>query len=199
MINFLDNARILKLWEKIRQDNKLSLFFIAACLISIIFSFVFILRWQLENIRKLNPKIAQLKKDLNDFHKNLSQMQEMNSKQMTLGQLFKTKRLISEAELSGVLVEISNMANKNEVKIAQIKPSKDEQAEKQQKDPAIAKFTPFLINLDLFCGYHQLGKLINDLENAEVFLAVQSIDIMPQQIDYLVQKVSLVLRTYAKK
>ena len=53
--------------------------------------------------------------------------------------------------------------------------------------------------MDLSAGYHQLGKFINELENAQVFVIVQELKIEPQPGNYLKQKAALTLKTYVKK
>ena len=61
------------------------------------------------------------------------------------------------------------------------------------------KFIPYLINLDLICDYHNLGKFINALENSKVFMEVQELKISTKLQDYIKQKINLAIRTYVAK
>ena len=55
-----------------------------------------------------------------------------------------------------------------------------------------------IIDMDISCGYHNLGQFVNDLENNEIFLAVDELRITPRQDDYFNQDIGLKLKTYVK-
>lgn len=187
--------------DKIQLDNRKISLIILACLIIIYLDFTFLLKLQLQSIKKVQPKIIRLKKDLDDLTKGLDSMQNLNNEQLEARQkiLSKTKRIVSEDQVDSLLQIVSDMANKNNVVVLQMKPSREPQGPKQKKTPEMEKFIPILISLDLSCDYHQLGKFINDLENAQTFIAVQDLKILPQPADYLKQKLSVVLKTYVTK
>ena len=159
----------------------------------------FILKAQTSGINSLEPKIGRLKNDLTNLNRDLENMRVSKNKQNLAAQkeVIKSSKIISEGQISGLLQEISSEANKFDIKIVQIRPNREVQAGK----PIIPgdKFTAFLINLDLICDYHNLGKFINELENSLVFIGVQELKISTQLPDYMKQKVSLVLKTYVTK
>lgn len=179
--------------NKLALDNKKIFLIIFVFLIIIYLDFTFLIKKQFESLKTQGTKIAKLKKDLD----TLAKMQDLKNKQRQTNQkLFsKAKKLISEGEVPAILQDVSSIANKNNVNIMQIKPIKESKA----LAPPTGKFSTLLITLDLFCDYHSLGKFINELENAQTFMAVQSMKITTQATDYLKQKVNLVLRTYVSK
>ena len=194
MINLLNKFQtLIKLRDKL--DNKTILLIILVWLIIICITFSFLIKLQLATIRAVTGKIIRLEKDTDALTKNLALMQQEKIKQKTVS---KAKKIIPEEEVSLLLQDISNIANKHNVKIMELKPSKESKAKETKATPT-AELTPILITLDLFCSYHNLGSFINDLENAEVFMAVEELKITPQQADYFKQRVSLVLKTYVKK
>jgi Tfp pilus assembly protein PilO len=126
--------------------------------------------------------------------RDLIAMQQSKTKQEVVT---KAKEIISEGQLPWLLQEISDIANKFEVKITQIKPSQD--VKSQEEIIAPVKLFPLFITLDLSCGYHSLGSFINELENANRFIAIKDMRISRSSSDYLHQSITLVLKTYVKK
>jgi len=191
MTNFLN---------KIQLDNQKILFIGIACVVLIYFDFAFIAKLQLDSLKNTKPKITKLKKDLDVLSKDLRRMQDLKNKQAEVSKvlLAKAKKIISEEQISALLRDISDIANKNSVKIEQIKPSKETQV-KSDKNVPPPKFTSLSINLELSCDYHNLGKFINILENADTYIAVQKLNITPKQANYITQKATLELRVYVKK
>lgn len=202
MINLLKKFGMLEMTGKIKLDNKKIFLIIVICLVIVYFDFQFLIKLQLKALKGLRPKIVRLKEDLDTLNKDLVKMQDLKNRQIGANQKVASdvKRIISEGEIASLLQDVSDMANKNEIKILQMKPARESPGLKQAIAVAgIEKFTPLLITLDLFCDYHHLGKFLNDLENAKDFIAVQNIKITSQQTDYLKQKASLVLKAYVRK
>jgi Tfp pilus assembly protein PilO len=186
--------------DKIALDNKKVFLIILACLIVAYLDTVFFMKMQLNTIKRINPQIIKLRKDLSTAQKELADIQNLRKTQAETKQklLSKTKKIISGEEVAMLLEAISELANKDGVKINQMKPSREPQV-KQEKDSKEIKFAPLLIKIDLSCNYHHFGKFINDLENGQIFVALQDMKIVSQQADYLKQDVNLVLMTYVKK
>ena len=161
----------------------------------------YILKSQISGLKSLNPKITKLNKDLTKLNRSLVNMRTAKSKQSLATQKVITKsstKILPEGKLSGLLQDISSQANRFDIKIGQIRPIREAVNAKN----AVAgdkTFMPILINLDLTCDYHNLGKFINELENLQVFLSVQELKISTQLPDYMKQKVVLILKTYVTK
>lgn len=194
LINLLNKLNALKL------DNKKILLIIVACSLIFYMDFMFIIKIQMEGARTLSPKIIKLKKDADNLAKDLSRLQDLERKaskdKEQIGAL-KPKEIISEDKLLLLLQELSNLANKNEVKITQINTPKD--AKVQEEVIAGERLLPITITLDLTCGYHSLGYFISALENAGQFIELQDMKIIRDPRNYLLQNVNLVLKTYARK
>ncbi len=186
--------------NKLELDNKKIYLIISVFVILIYIDFTFVIGRQLQNIKNIQPKITKLRQDLNTLNKDLAKIQELKNKQVGTNQKStpKVKKIISDAEILSLLQNISQIANKDGVQIMQIKSSKEVQV-KQDKPIALDKFTPIFITLDLLTDYHHFGKFVNDLENSQTFIAVQSFKINSQQSNYIKQKISLVLKTYVTK
>lgn len=197
----LDKSLLLKIQQKLESDNKMIFLVILASIIVIYLDFIFLTRLQLSGIKNLEPEIVKLKKDLGALGKDLLRIQGLKDKQIEKKDkaLLEAKKIISEEYTASLLQDVSDLANKNEIRIIQMKLAKESQSPKQENPSAAIKFASLLITLDLLCDYHRLGEFINDLENAQIFIAVQNIKIASQPNDFLRQKVNLVLRTYVRK
>ena len=181
------------------QDKKKMLLIFSVSLVVFYLFYSFLINSQLQAIKQKQPQIIKLKTSLDTFTKEFTQMQELKNKQVKLDTLSLAKKIISEEEKVSLLRNISALANKNNIQIVQLRHAEEPQSPKQEKTAPLVKAQPLLITLDLSCDYHSLGKFINALENAQTFMAVQSMKITTQATDYLKQKVNLVLRTYVRK
>lgn len=201
MKKILDKTKILALKDKIEvkigTDKKKIYLILFACLVFVYLDSSLIMKLQVKGIKSAGPRIIKLKQDLNNLVKDLARMQELKSKQ---GQKNKQvslqlKKIIPEDQIAQLLQDISGIANKNEVKILQIKPS----PQSAVLAGALGKYSPLLVALDLSCEYHKLGHFIDDLQDGQIFVEVESINIESRPGDYFKQNVNLVLRTYVKK
>lgn len=187
------------LLNDLKLDKKKIYLIILASAILIYLDFTFVIGREIQNIKNIQPKTAKLEKDLDTLNKDLAKIQELKNKQAENNQkLPKVKKIILDSETVSLLQNISQLANKDAIQIIQIKSSKEAQVT-QDKPTSADKFTPLVITLDLMSDYHHFGKFINDLENSQTFIAVQSFKINYQQADYIKQRISLVLKTYVTK
>jgi len=180
-------------------DKQKKILIVIFCALIIYVDTAFILKIQTGGINSLNPKIAKLKTDLNNLNRSLDNMRAAKGKQglAAVKTIIRSSKILSEDQVSGLLQDISIEANKFDIKVDQIRPSRETVNTKNAN--LGDKFVPILINLDLTCGYHNLGKFINGLENFLVFLSAQELKISTQLPDYMKQKVVLVLKTYVTK
>lgn len=196
----LEKLSALKALETLELDNKKIILVILFSVLVLYLDINFVFKNQLGALKKIEPTIVGLKKNLENLKSDLVKMQELKKKQIGPPEkAVKAKKIIPSEQLASLLQNLSDIANKNDVKIEQVKPAKDTQISKQDKLPGMDKFQPVLITLDLESDYHNLGKFINDIENGKIFISVQSAKITSQQADFFKQKVNLVLRTYVKK
>ncbi|PIQ91287.1 MAG: hypothetical protein COV71_00130 [Candidatus Omnitrophica bacterium CG11_big_fil_rev_8_21_14_0_20_41_12] len=183
----------------IQLDKQKKILIVIFCILIAYVDMNYILKAQLAGLDSLNPKVVRLDKDLKNLNSDLERMNLAKGKPGLAAQkpTGSSSKIISEGEVSGLLQDIANAANKLGIRVIQIRPMRETQI---AKTTAISgELTPVLINLDLICDYHNLGRLINELENSFVFMGVQELKISTQLPDYLKQKVTLVIKTYVSK
>ncbi len=183
--------------QNIQLDKQKKILIIIFCVFIVYVEANYILKAQLAGLKSLIPKVTRLENDLKNLNRDLENMRATKAKPVleAYKAVNRPTKIITESQVSGLLQDISSAANKFDVKIIQIRPLRE------TGKSAIAgdKFTPILINLDLICDYHNLGRFINHLENSPVFMGVAELKIAAQVPDYLKQKVSLAIRTYVSK
>lgn len=188
-----------KLKSGVSEKNKLVLIGLV-CILILYLDFSLIIKLQLKVIRNVSGKAARAHKDLSNFAKDTAYIEELKRSsrvQPKKEQALKVKKAMTEEELPLLLQDISDMANKSNVKIVKIQPSRDP----KHKEELVGgkKFSALTINLSLSCGYHSLGSFIGQLDDSTYFLAVEEIKIRQGSADYMLQNVNLGLRTYVKR
>lgn len=183
----------------IQLDNQKKILIVIFFLLIAYVESSFILKAQRAGLSKLNAKVAKLNTDLANLNRGLGEMRTFKSKSKlpALNKIARSSKILLESQVSELLQEISSAANKFDIKISQIRPSR--QAQKEKSAIGQDRLSMVLINLDLICDYHNLGRFIQALENSLVFMGVQELDISTQLPDYMKQKVKLVLKTYVTK
>ncbi len=101
------------------------------------------------------------------------------------------RMLPAEQEIPKLLEDLSNMAKKENVKIIGITPLKPNQ---ELKPDQTYREIPILINAK--SGYHELGKFISDIENADRFMKVVDINIKQDAAAPKKHDVQLMVFTY---
>ncbi len=184
--NFLDNAALQQLDKK----KIIGILFIAIVVVYI--DVAFFMSLQLKAVKKADSEFKKLSAEKARFEKEFAQSQKVQ------GGMQMTKEIIAEAEIPLLLQDITDLANKNNVKILQLNPVKAVKAGKAKKGAPATEFNFNLIALSLICDYHSLGLFINDLENAPKFMAVEELKIVPGSDSIFQQNVNLVIKTYVK-
>ncbi|MFZ2602466.1 MAG: type 4a pilus biogenesis protein PilO [Candidatus Omnitrophota bacterium] len=172
------------------KNNKVLILIVLVSVVIFYLDYAFVLRLQLQSINKINSNIVNKKKNVGTLHKELAEVQDLKAKRLSQGkEPVRIKKFIAQEGIPSLLKEISDIANKNQVRINQIKPSKGAGQEKS--------FT-LLIALDLTAEYHKAGSFLNDLEENETYFSVEEIKITPNANDLFHQGVKLVLKTNVK-
>lgn len=184
--------------NNIQLDQQKKILIVIVCVFILYVEVAYILKGQSAGINSVVPKITRLKNDLNNLNRSLDAMRLAKSQGASPTKpVTRASKILSEDQVSGLLRDISQQANKFDIQIGQIRPSRETVDAKNGL--AGDRLIPILINLDLTCSYHNLGKFINELEGGQVFLSVQQLEIATQLPDYMKQKVKLVLKTYVTK
>jgi len=171
------------------KDKKKIIGISVLAVILIFFDFYFILGAQIKAYRNTHLKIKKLIEEFKSFKTDLLKMQ--SSLKEKKEQPF---RIISESELSLLIEELSNLANRNNLEISLIKPNKD------NKPPVdLADFSSYLIQLNLKSNYYHLLEFLKNIEENRIFMSIESLDISQNPKDIFKHNINLTLRTYVKK
>lgn len=188
--------------EQLFLDKKKLMLVGVICLVVIFIDISFVMKLQLAGLSAQGPRITKLKADIEKFNVDLAKMQSLKNmdgkKQPGVVLL---KKLISEGQITTLLQNISETAKKNGVRISQIKQAPE--AQEAKKSGSVAKspsgLISYLISLDFTADYHTLCRFLNQLENGEIFIAVQDMRITPNAGNPVSQACFVTLKTYVKK
>ncbi|MDD4899677.1 MAG: type 4a pilus biogenesis protein PilO [Candidatus Omnitrophica bacterium] len=158
--------------------------------------FAFVVKVQSGLSKKLSGKITKVSQDLKKFKKDAAEIESTKARQGVLKQI--AKKIISEEEIGGLLSSISDIANKHNIRIIQIKPNRQVPVQSKKNQP-VTSATPLLVNLELITNYHSLGTFISNLEDEQIFFSVKGVKISRLAKDPFNENVSLELVTYVKK
>lgn len=197
LLNKIKGLKSPKDIDNLELDKKSKLVIVLFCLGIILLDSAFLIRVQMRGVSVISPKVAKLKKDLDELNRNLFAMQDLKNKQAVISRS-KAKKIISQDQVALLLENISSAANDCGVKIIQMKPSR-EALGKGEKVAGAENLLPLSITMDLTCAYHDLGKFLSGLENGDYFVSVQNIRIRGTDQNSVTQAVSLGLRAYVTK
>lgn len=182
------------------QQKKIVLTAIVACIILYV-DFAYVLRLQLNNLKSISGKLRQVKVSLNQYNKNSTYYKDLQEAFDRLKNKHRDieKYVFSDTDLPLFLDDLSKRAYSFDVKIMQVKPQSGSSAKAKGADKALtSNFHPLLLEFDLACGYHQLGKFLSALE-ANPLVEVSQIKINSESRESTKQKVALTLKLYAQK
>jgi len=185
--------KIINQIQALKLDKQKILLIVVATLLLAYLDFSFLVSLQSDSLKQLDLKIGKTKSDIDTTKRELIRMQQLEGSPKKGRAVI--KEFITEEEIPMLLSEISNIANKDKIKIVQIEPLKN--PERAPDSGAGSNLLPIAIDLEVTGGYHQLGAFLSDLENSANFIAVNQISIISQGDDYNIQRISLRLITYA--
>jgi type IV pilus assembly protein PilO len=156
--------------------------------------FMFLLKPQFTSLISVFREAGQIKRSLVQTMDNVNNMPLMEKKieKAKEVQPFYEKKLPREEELPTLLGNLSELARENNVKIISIKPIKDE----DEPEGGESVYMEIPIQVKARCGYHQLGRFINDLESADRFMMIGDINIKSIAKSKTIHDVKLVVYTY---
>jgi len=197
---FLNKIKELTLKQDL-DKKKLVIFFVAFAFF-IYADFSFVLKAQIDAIRKTGPKIAKLKKDLSGLQQDIARIRDLERKQAGPAQgaqaaAQESRRILTEEEMPALLQFISHSGQSSGLKIIQISPSRDSRV-KEESIGGI-RLSPLKITVEAQGGYHALGKFIAALENAANVLSIGAIRVNRSESDYLQLGVEVEIQAYVKK
>ena len=126
-------------------------------------------------------------KDIDKFRKQVSQVKRKID--------FYEKKLPGEKDLPAILEYLSDAARELNVKITEIKPSEQD----KDKSAQVSLYSETAILLKAECSYHQLGRFLNKLENADRFMKISDIEIIANPGTSGIVYAQLTVLTYVMK
>lgn len=190
----------MKALELIGANKKTAIFILVAAIV-IYLDLAFVLKAQLAAMGKISPQIAKLKNNLAALDRDLERMRLAQKKtaEEAPDSASRAKKFICESDIDTLLEDISNTAAKNNINILSIQKSSPKDDAARSKSAQSVKFRPFLISLNLSCGYDDLVRFIGELENSASFIGVANLTVATGKKDLRLQEVNLVLKTYVTK
>jgi len=136
---------------------------------------------QLSTLNKITPEIKILKEDMTktkqDFLRLAQYRIQLNKMTEQVEQM--NLKIKTKDDMPFILGEISRMANDNNVKIDQIMPNMDGLETLLEQKDKIYYSLPIVIHAQ--GSYHNFGRFINNIEQANIFLNVKSFNIIGQK------------------
>ena len=176
------------------KKEYLILVVILAAMILILY-FYFILRPQATGLVRVFSKTKASRATLSKVQTDLKSIDELKD---TIDAyktkiLYYEKKLPREQELPSLLESLSTIAKSNNVKLISVKPEKTVDDLKSQKDTL---YVAIPISIKARCGYHQMARFINSLENSDRFMKIEDISVESDIDTPREHKVELVIYTY---
>ncbi len=160
-------------------------------LIVVVYLFLFfipevkVLFGRLAECSQLKVKIVKTKKDwanIDSFKEKIALLNEQVD--------YYEKKLPSEKEVAALLEFLSDSAKELNVRITEIKPIEQDKV----GEASIYYQVPILLRAE--CGYHQLGRFLSKLENADRFMKINNIKIEAGFDQGSVLNAQLIVATY---
>lgn len=161
----------------------------------------FLVSPQLAAIGKRGGEIRRLKTDLAQLEGAEGKQGSMKQELAGLEREWKggeSAMLENQAKVLRLLGDLSQLAETHQVQITSVKEIKpQERAKAQGKEPEVSPpYQEHFLEFRLLCGYHDLGRFINEIERMNPALEVAELDIRSGGTDVQKHAVSLKVRCY---
>lgn len=180
------------------KDKKIQtiLLVVLAALSVFILYLSFVFFPQVLRVTAIVKKSMQINAELKSARSMISRKDELQKKLDEYKQEVELyeKKLPAEQEIPNLLEDLSSMAKKSNIKIISIVPAPPYFKEQKIKKSSVYQEIPILITAN--SGYHELGRFLGDLENADRFMKVVDISIKADRPAPQNHAVELVVCTY---
>ncbi|MBU1087415.1 MAG: type 4a pilus biogenesis protein PilO [Candidatus Omnitrophica bacterium] len=145
---------------------------------------------QVMNMQKVSKEIADKRAILNELDTGIKNFAFVEKEEASLSQAYNDflAGLPAQKDFPVFLELISKLAKNNDVKIVAIEPQKITEAQG-------LFFINIPVFIDAYCGYHELGKFINDIESADKFMRIGNLKIRKDDPD--TDKIQVFISIYA--
>jgi Tfp pilus assembly protein PilO len=189
-------AKIIMDLNKFDFKKEQMLFFcIFLSVLSFFFSYRFIFSPKLRQIKKVSVQIEQRKQDIERAKANPQHFAKVKEtiKELQTERDYYQQRLTIKADMPQILKELNQMAEHLGIKFLSIRPLERKEALLPGAKDLLLQIP---IRIKLKCGYHQLGKFINQIENSNRFMKIKDLNINADSNDIWNHQVELVITNY---
>lgn len=168
-----------KIQEKFSSLTDKQIYWLFACVLVAIFilDFLLLMQPQLNALSKINPKIKQLKSDIQTAQNNIAQINHYQSEVKRLQKEIDAvnKNVLQRQEVPLILEKISRMADENKVRIDQVMP--DTTSQQLLLENSEKRYYALPISIEARTGYHNFGRFLDAMEHAKIYFHVVSFNI----------------------
>ena len=168
---------------------------LAAAVVAVLAAFsFFVVRPALKSSAALTKEINEKSREIENAQKTLKQEGDIKEaiKRVEDRLAYYKRQLPEERETHWLLEELNRIANKTGIKFVSVTPLPPE------KNDIVGGGSYFEIpmRIALGCGYHHLGRFINEIENSSRFMKVKDVRIALSKKDILRHDVTLVMSSF---
>lgn len=142
---------------------------------------------------RLLPEASRLKTKIVNTEKEWANIDSFNARISRLDEKldYYERRLPEKKELASLLKFLSDSAKKLNVRLTEIKPIAQDRA---AAAPSLYYRVPILLKAE--CGYHELGRFLNELESADRFMKISELRITDSPSKADIHNVQLIVVTH---
>jgi len=172
-----------------KKENKALLFQIILAVAILVFLILIIP--QLINSIAVSKEVSEKKKVLSDIEEGINNFQTFEHQLKILEDAYADfmGRLPPQKEFPVFLEGLSKLAKENNIKIIAMEPQ-------EAKDDPNLFYVKIPVFIDAYCGYHSLGKFINDVEYSNKFMKIDTVKIENDPQDPKMHQVLLTVATF---
>ncbi len=137
---------------------------------------------EINNAKSAKANLDKLRKELAEIEKKVTYYKD---------------RLPAEKEIPSLLKGLTEMANQSRIKFITIQPQ--DSSIQSAGGTSQAPYIEMPITINLRCGYHDLGKFIERIENSNRFMKVTDLTINASPSDPLIHDVRLIVNIFVFK
>ncbi len=152
---------------------------------------------QLKTLGTINSKILQLSKDFKTAKEEIGKTRQYHQEVVKFREQLKKdeRRIIKNEEVNSVLEAISRMAREENIRVDQIMPIVG--SEKVLLKNRDEKYYSLPIMVTVRCGYHDLGRFLNRVENGDIFLDISDFSIAASSDDSMRHAIKITFKVVA--
>lgn len=163
-----------KISEKLKNLDEKNRYYIFGGILLCIFllDYFIVMRPQLGALNKINPEIKLVRDDLKLAQSNIAGLKRFQDQtgelQADLDEI--NLKVKSREEVPLILETVSRLANESNIKIDQIMPVPEDQELLLESN--VVEYYALPISIEGRSSYHNFGKFINSIENANIILNI---------------------------